>query len=266
MNLQFVWYLDVAVEFLLFIFLVRVGRVLPVPAFRAFLGTSVAVSLLSLEARTDAVRRIYPDSYPILFIAWGILCPFFYYYLCRELVSLVFSRFEGIFAASRRALAAFWTMSILFGCAWFIYLSRTPDPDLYKAILLTSIRYHNAAALSFTLFVLFLVSFVCWMPVPLTRNVLVHCFVLTLFFVTFALSRLLPTLGSYEELRITASVIGVAGCALASALWLFLVNERGREGLVTPRKPLNHGEVNELLGRLDQLDQTLSRSGSGRLR
>jgi len=232
------------------------------PRFAFYLLVSTCITLFQMS-----VRNFFPDQknlYPMVFIAWAYCASAFEFLAIQELCGRALERFPAIRTASVRVLAAFWAILILVGTGWYVYLASTPNEQM--PLLYAAIRYRDAASLGFTLFILLFLAFVAWMPVPLTRNILRHAFLFAAFFLALALSHFIAQLGGKEIQARLANYISLSGTALVFALWIWYVRPREDSSLNTPKGSLNKEEAELLIARLQELNETLSRSGPKVLR
>ena len=204
------------------------------------------------------------NLYGLIFIWWTYLSSFFEFLIIRELSTCALSPFPAIKAASTRTLNVFWGILIAVGATWYIYLSSSPI--IKYPILITAYRYHDAVALGFSLYILLFLAFVAWMPVPLSRNVLIHTFLIAAYFLSIALSRFVFLMGSLAAQSSVATYISVGGASIIFLIWMIKIRPGQDDTLNTPKGPLNREEALEMLARLEELNRTLSRSGPKVLR
>lgn len=224
--------------------------------FALYLSVSsvVSVFLAAIPLFTDK-----KDLYGYVFIYWCYLATAFEFFAIRELTSEALQRFPAIMTASRRTLNVFWAVLILVGGTWYLYLSSIPA-NKYP-VLRAAIRYQESVSLGFTLFVLLFLAFVAWMPVPLTRRVLLHCFLAGAYFLSTTLSRFVVELGQYSAQRALSNYIGVGGACIVFGLWILKVQPGDDQTLNTPKGPVDPAQAAVMIARLEELNRTLARSG-----
>lgn len=235
--------------------------------YRGELGRSFRCFALYLlvDASTIVVLSIstlFPNSkyfYGIVFICWSYAGSFFEFLLLRELSSQALERFPAVKAASRKTLNVFWAVLILVGVGWYLHLSGLPAGG--PPILQAALRYQESINLGFTLFVLLFLAFIAWMPVPLTSNILNHCFLIGGLFLSITCSRFVVELGAFATQRHLADYIGLGGNLLVLTIWNFKVRAGNDTILNTPKGPVDAKEAAIMLARLEQLNSTLARSG-----
>ncbi len=229
------------------------------PSYRCFALYLLVSTLISIVLSISTFFANSRYFYGVVFICWSYAASFFEFLLIRELSSQALEKFPAIRAASRNTLNVFWAVLILVGAAWYVYLSGLPTGR--SPILQAALRYQESIALGFTLFVLLFLAFVAWMPVPLTRNILNHCFLMGGFFLAITSSRFVVELGTFATQRKLADYIGLGGVLLVLSIWNFKIHPSNDTDLNTPKGPVNAEEAAVMLARLEQLNSTLSRSG-----
>ena len=261
LDITILWLLSVAMQLWIAFRIYRGDFGSSLRYFALYLSVASAVSI------GLAVTRLFPEQknlYGYGFVYWSYLATFFEFLLIRELSSEALERFPAIKAASRRTLNVFWGLLIIVGGAWYLYLSSIPA-NKYPA-LMTAIRYQESVSLGFTLFVLLFLAFVAWMPVPLTRRVLSHCFLMGAFFLLTTLSRFVLELGAFAAQKALANYIGLGAACLVFALWIVKVQPSDDDTLNTPKGPVDPAQAAVMIARLEELNRTLERSGTKSIR
>ncbi len=261
-DVWILWFLNNALQAGLVVQLFRTGLRSSFPRFQLYFTLSLFVTLVQL-----LLPYLFPKNrnlYGWIFILWTYLSSFFEFLLIRELSTNALAPFPAIKAASVRTLNVFWAILIAVGASWYFYLHSLPaqkSPLLYAAY-----RYHDAVSLGFTLYILLFLSFVAWMPVPLSRNLLSHTFLMASYFLTLSLAWFVVQLGSISAQSSIASYISLGGTSLVFLAWMLTIKPGKDETLNTPKGQLNQEEATQMLARLDELNSTLSRSGPKVLR
>jgi hypothetical protein len=206
------------------------------------------------------------NRYSEVYVAWGYAGPVFYLLAISEVLRLTLHRFPAIEMASKRLLRFVWIALALFGLGWYLYLvsaSRVPS-----AFLRAALSYEQASTTSFALFIIVFLAFVAFMPVPMSPVKLRHCFLLGGAFLTMGVSRLLVLLNTdFLRSREIASYIGMLGSAILLSLWgLRMQRDRPDAPLATPKGILDREEAEEYLARLEDLNETVAKSGPRLLR
>jgi hypothetical protein len=180
-----------------------------------------------------------------------------------ELYSLVFRNFRGIYTLSQWALYA--ALGIAVGLsALSLIPTWSQQPEQYP-VLSYFLLMERGIAFSLVLFLLLIVAFLVWFPVPLRRNTVVHCVIFCVFFMSSTGSLLYRNLiGEHVHRTMSNVLLLVSFCCVLG--WLTLLNRKGEvvpSGLRYQWKPQDE---QRLIGQLDALNRALSRSapsGSG---
>lgn len=206
------------------------------------------------------------DRYAEVFIGWGYVGPIFYLLAISEVLKLTLGRFPAIELASKRILRFVWLFLAIFGFAWYFYLvSASSVPS---ALLRAGLSYQQASTTGFALFVIVFLGFVAFMPVPMSAVKLRHCFLLGGTFLMMGISRLLVLLNTdYRTAREIGSYVGMLGSVILLILWaLRMEPDMPDAPLATPKGVLDRQEAEAYLARMEDLNETVARSGPRILR
>ena len=111
---------------------------------------------------------------------------------------------------------------------------------------------------SLGIFILLILFFLTRYPVPLTRNVVVHSVVFSLFFLSNTLGLLLRSVfGLHVSPEINLFLMGISSACVVA--WLVLLNAKGEKVQVTTRQ-FGRGDEERILLQLDALNDTLLRA------
>jgi len=258
LEISILWWLSILLQGWIAIRIFR-GSLFPALKFFAiYVSLSASFSIfLALFANFSTNKNLYGYC----FISWTYASSIFEFLVILELSSKALEPFPAIKSASRKILTAFWVVLILVGGAWFVYLNSLPTQKK-TSLLLPALRYQESVALGFTLFILLFLAFLAWMPVPLTRNLLNHCFLMGAFFLLITLSRFAIKLGDFLVQKEFANYIGLGGTLIVFILWLARIRASDDHTLNTPKGPLDPAEAAVLISRLEELNRTLARSGT----
>lgn len=222
----------------------------------------LALALL-LTCTQMCILQLFPKQknlYGYIFVYWSYLSTILEFLAIREVSASALARFPAIRAASSRTLFAFWGVIIAVGVAWYFYLASSSAEKF--PFLVTALKYHDAASVGFTLYILLFLVFITWMPVPLHRSLMNHTFLLTCYFIAMSLSRFVVSVGKFESQQVIANYISLGGSATVFLFWILRVNSVPDETLNTPAGPLNAEEAKRLMLRLEDLNASLSRSAT----
>ena len=178
----------------------------------------------------------------------------FYVLVVLELYRLVLERYKGLYTLGRWAmyvaLAISVTVSLLTLLPRIAPSTSEPSKRLFEEIAV-----ERGVDLSLVLFILLIFLFLGRYPVTLSRNVIVHTVIYSIFFLSETLVLLLRTLFGWDwrdRMNLVLTGIGAA-CTIA---WSLLLSARGEE--VQLRTPELRPESEErILQQLDALNATL---------
>lgn len=258
LEISILWWLSILLQGWIAIRIFRGSLFQSLKFFAIYVSLSVAFSVFFASIPSFSSSK---NLIGYSFVSWTYASSILEFLVILELSSKALEPFPAIKAASRKILTAFWAILIFVGGAWFIYLNSLPTQKKIS-LLLPALRYQEAVALGFTLFILLFLAFVAWMPVPLTRNLLNHGFLMGAFFLSITLSRFALKLGDFVVQKELANYIGLGGTLIVFMLWLVKIRASDDHTLNTPKGPLNPAEAAVLIARLEELNRTLARSGT----
>lgn len=178
----------------------------------------------------------------------------FYLLVVLELYRLVLERHQGLYTLGRWAMYAAITISVTVSVLTFLHklVPSTPEPSKR---LFTEMAVERGLDLSLVLFILLIVFFLGRYPVPLSRNVIVHTGIYSVFFLVNAFALLLRTLFTVtisENLNLAFS----GATAICTVAWCLLLSAKGEEVQInTPQ--FRPGSEERILSQLDALNATL---------
>jgi hypothetical protein len=245
---QLFWHADLAMAAALLLRLVMIGVVRKYRALSALLGFSVARTLLlmSLPLHTSAYGYTYLLLTPGLWLllAWAAL----------EVYRHVFESYQRLSILGRGFLVAAFAASlavagVILALQWTP--GRDPFPSL-RALLLSE----QASALTLFFFLLILVLFLLWYPVPLRRNLFWYAFGLSLYVFHYAAAVALRMFAGHEWTD-AASTVNLAMSALSRLGWCMLLSQKGEKEVRRGAIPRGSEAEQRLLGQLRALNSML---------
>lgn len=185
-------------------------------------------------------------SEPILLLA--------YILVVMELYSLVLERYRGLYTLGRWAMYGAVLISATVSVLTLLPKLGPSLPEPSKR-LMYEVGAERGVDLALVIFILLIVWFLTKYPVPLSRNVVVHTVIYSVFFLSDALVLLWRTLLGYN----VTGIYNVVTTAIASACavaWCLLLSAQGEE--VRAQAPQIRPDSEErILQQLDQLNATL---------
>lgn len=207
-------------------------------------------SLLFLDIKSDWYEYVYVTGRPIAWI--------FYFGTVLELYRLVLIRHRGFYTIGRWAMYAGMAIATLVS-ALALLPKITPLMPQTTRILWYVSAGDRAVAFSLAIFLLLMLAFLNFYTVPLTRNIVVHTVLYTIFFLSSTLRMILWSVFGRRLATETDTVLTAAafGCLMA---WFFLLKPKGEESRL--RQPWFGPEREErILHQLDAINASLLRVG-----
>jgi hypothetical protein len=261
---QYLWWLTILGHAALLVRLWALGLHRIYRCFASFLLFSVVRSLflLGLPWAVQLVegRPNLPfatKSYSYVWVATEPLLWVFYVLVVLELYSLILQNYKGIASLGRWVLLAGLVTAVVISVMTLSAdLSGAPDRSPLLRHLLVIDR---GVVSSLVIFLLFISCFLAWYPVPLNRNVVVHCIVYAGYFLSMALVVLLRNVvgsGVTQTVNIVASCVTLA-CLL---VWIRFLNLKGETVKVRMRPHWAADQEQVLVDHLSAINSTLLRA------
>lgn len=198
------------------------------------------------------------------FWAWVVLNPLslgMSVLVVLELYSLVFGEYEGLSTASRWGM--FTAVGISVGISVLMLpldLKNQAPATWLRGTLLQSILILNRGVMaSLVVFLLLIALFLFWWPVPLCRNLILHCFVFSSLFFSQAATQLVRNMQGYETTALVNLVLQCAGI-LCLLVWIFWFTPLGEMRKARVRGSIPAGREAALVAQLAGLNATLLRA------
>jgi hypothetical protein len=234
-----------------------VGRLYWVGLHRVyhFFFASLAFALLRSAAlfpfgtRSLTYYRIWVSTEPILWI--------FYILVVFELYSLVLKQYRGIYSLGRMFFFAAVATSTIIS-------AMTVLPTMTGALAKNPLLYYyslveRGVVTSLAVFLLLLLALVTWFPVPLSRNLLIHCSVYTAYFFIYNVINLYWHWRGKDAVYWTNMSKYTVGLACYFC-WAFFLSRSGEDRTASLRLGRSPLEEKRLLGQLEGLNATLLRT------
>jgi len=201
---------------------------------------------LCLNVRSEAYLRLWVISEPLIWM--------FYVAVVLELYKLVLARHRGLYTLGRWALYFGMTLSVSLSISsLFLHIK----PAQRSRILSYFIPADRGVTLCLAIFLLLMLFLLSRYPVPLSRNVVLHATLYTVFFLSNTLGVILSTVfgvALYDSISIGLMVVSCA-CVYS---WLFFLSPKGEEVRMNIIR-FGPGHEARLLLQLDALNSTLLR-------
>ena len=211
--------------------------------------TGRSLILLPLDPRSGLYGSLYANTIPVLWV--------FYILVVIELYSLVLQNYRGIYTLGRWTLYVALAISLLISIVTLIPTWKNA-PEPYR-ILYISIVVDRGVSIGLVLFLFFIMVFLSRYPVPLSRNLIVHAIVYTVFFLSGSMAMLIRIVLGHHSTRALNIVLQLIGAACYVG-WLFGLSREGEKKIVVLRHDWKPADERRLIDQLDSLNATLLRA------
>ncbi len=223
--------------------------------FRAALLAAVPPIARLIDSRPNV--PFASNAYAWVWMLTQVVLWFFYILVILELYSLILQNYKGISSLGRWALMVGLLVSLAFssGTLW----TDLGNPGEKFPTLLYLFAIDRGITSSLVIFLLLITGFLVWYPVPLSRNVVVHCIAYAAYFLPSAVVLLLRNvMGSHvtQIVNIALSCITI----MCLAVWITFLNREGETKMFRVlRRPAAQDE-DILIEHLAAINSTLLRA------
>ncbi len=197
------------------------------------------------------------NAYAWVWAPTQIVLWFFYIVVVLEVYSLVLQNYKGIASLGRWVLMGGLLISLVVSSLSLWTDLSNPSEQFPRILLVLAID--RGIVSSLVIFLLVITGLLAWYPVPLSRNVVVHCVAYAVYFLPLALAVLLRNLtgsGTTQVVNIVQSCITIA----CLAVWIAFLNREGESRMFRMlRRPAVHDEE-ILVENLAAINSTLLRA------
>jgi len=203
---------------------------------------------ISLSQASDAYQKFWVVTEPI---EWLL-----YVSVVLEIFARVLADYRGLATVGRWALIA----AVVVALAASALSLMAPSQFTTQSHLM---RYYYVAerAVYFSLvaFLLSMLAFLTRYPITLSRNIVVHCMVFSVYFLCNTVSYLLLSMLGKGSAPMVTDVLSVVSLA-AIGTWLVMLNPAGEVRQLTVRQEWMPGREEALAGQLNNLNAALLRA------
>jgi hypothetical protein len=191
---------------------------------------------------------------------WAVTAPLFwllYILVVFELCGLILEKHKGLYTLGRWAMYLGVVVAVTLSVLSLVphITPATPQESTIMGYILATER---GVDFSLAIFILLILLFLSRYPVPLSRNVVVHSVVFSLFFLSNTLVMLLYSVfGLHVNSEINLFLMGI--CSACMVAWLVLLNAKGEKVRVSTLH-FGRGDEERILHQLDSLNDTLLRA------
>ena len=207
------------------------------------------ICLLVLDVNSGLYQKFWTVTTPLFWL--------FYILVVFELCGLILEKHKGLYTLGRWAM--YLAMAVSVTVSVLSLLPRiTPAMPQQTRIMGYFYAIERGVDFSLAIFILLILFFLTRYPVPLSRNVVVHAVVFSLFFLSSTLVVILHSVfGLHLKNEVDMFLTGTS-CACLVA-WLVLLNAKGEKVRVSTLH-FGRGDEERILHQLDSLNDTLLRA------
>jgi hypothetical protein len=210
----------------------------------------VLTNLKGLAGGNGSSSNLYFYSFfftePVLILA--------YIFVVVELYSLVLERYRGLYTLGRWAMYGAILISGTISVLTLLPKIAPSTPEPSKR-LIYEIGVERGVDLALVIFILLIVWFLSKYPVPVSRNVVAHTVIYSVFFLSDALVLLWRTLLGYH-INNVFNVISTAVSSACAVAWWMMLSASGEE-VRTQAPQIRPDSEERILQQLDLLNATL---------
>jgi hypothetical protein len=218
------------------------------PFFSAYLVyCTIPVSMsLALDVRSYLYFYLWAFTEPLLWV--------FNVVVVLELYSLVLENYKGLYTLGRWALYASMAIAVVISTLTLIPQLGTPAFRNSRIYLLYMV-IERGVMCSLLIFLFLILILMRKYPIRLCRNVVVHCVVYCVFFLTNTFALFLHSLlGVRISMQLNAVMTGAM--AFSVLLWLLLLSRKG-ETVMLQVSSLSEAQEDVILSKLSSLNATV---------
>jgi hypothetical protein len=219
--------------------------------FFAYLVSLVpyGICLVVLDEHSGLYQKFWTVTAPLFWL--------FYVLVAFELCGLILEKYKGLYTLGRWAMYLAMAVSVMVSV-----LSLLPHitPAMPQRTRVMGYVYAIERGVDFSLaiFILLILFFLTRYPVPLSRNVVVHAVVFSLFFLSNTFGLLLHSVfGLQLKNEVNMFLMGTSSACVVA--WLVLLNAKGEKVRVSTRH-FGRRDEERILLQLDSLNDTLLRA------
>lgn len=204
-----------------------------------------------LDMKSQAYITIWKLTQPLVWVLYTLIV--------LELCSLIFKEYPGIQVLGRRAVYGSLAVSALVSLMILAPTWRNSGEPMLSTPRFLMIERGIDSAL--VLLLLLLLVFLAILPIPLSRNVIIHSVLYAVFFTAGSMGIFIVNLTSFEAGRVISTcLMGVSFLCLIA--WITLLSREGEHKIAVFRKPLPASYEQRLVEQLSNINATLLRASA----
>lgn len=246
-----IWGLSIGGHALLLLRLWHARLLRAYPFFASYLAYRVVrgIALHGFKYGTNAYAWVFLTSEPLFWLA--------YILVVLELYSLVLRNYRGIASLGRWVLTAGLFASIVIS-GLSLQADLSNPGERFPVILYFSV-IERGVIFSLVIFLLLITGFLRWYPVPLSRNVIVHSMVCSLYFLSTTAGLLVRNITGHQVTAGTNLAL-VATSLICVVAWIATLSPAGEGRTIVLRRDWRPEEQQRLMDQLSAINSTLLRT------
>ncbi len=215
------------------------------------IGSPAALNFLHLASkiphRHQAYAKTWVHTEPALWL--------FYICIVLELYSLVLTNYKGLQTVGRWVFLIAITLAVSISAASVIPTWSNPEETASRLIFYYAL-ISRGIMFSLVLFILLILFFLSWYPISLSRNLVIHAVVCTVFLISASMSYLVRNV---QGARVTHAV-NVANLVITIccwAAWMLLLTRKGEGTRMIVRREWTPEEEKRLVDQLTAINSSL---------
>jgi hypothetical protein len=217
------------------------------------LGVARSTILFPFSTNGETYLRLWALTQPLVWLTYVLVV--------GELYVLVLSQYSGIYSLGRWFFFGAVTLSILISGITVWPTLQTAASATGKRLLLYSYAFvERGFVTSLAIFLLLLLVLVLWFSVPLSRNLLIHCSLYTVYFIAQNVVVLYWHTGGIGSATVSSSELRLSVGIVCYCSWVYFLTRRGEDRIASLHLGRNQEQEKRLLGQLASLNATLLRT------
>jgi hypothetical protein len=217
-------------------------------AFQVVRSLSLFVASALMHTR-NAYAWTWVCSEPLMWLS--------YILVVSDLYSLVLQNYKGLQTVGRWILFLVVPIAILISLASVLPSLKNPATDIPVVYYFDLVN--RGIMFSLVIFILLILFFLSWYPITLSRNVVIHCVILTIFLISASMGYFVRNVeggAARHGVNLAHLVITV----VCWSGWLFLLTPQGGATKVMLRREWTADEEKRLVDQLTAINSSLLRA------
>lgn len=211
----------------------------------------LSVAGLTLDVNSPTYAQVWKATEPVRWLLNTLIV--------LELCSLIFKEYRGIQVLGRRAIYASVVVSVFVSLIILAPTWRHSNQPILAVPRFLMVERGVDSAL--VLLLLLLLVLLAVLPIPLSRNVVVHIILYATYFLASSLGIFIANLTSLQtSMLINTCLMGVSTLCLLA--WIVLLSRAGESKVAVFAKPLPAAYEQRLVEQLTSINATLLRASS----